>query len=76
MVGVLAEGGVDRVLRRSRKRSEPIRSGASRSLADAEVAKYPSPPGNREAPVETADDGRQVVGVDLHRRRSVLVQMT
>jgi transposase len=26
--------------------------------------------------VETADDGRQVVGVDLHRRRSVLVRMT
>ena len=56
--------------------SSDARSGASRSLADAEVAKYPSPPGNREAPVETADDGRQVVGVDLHRRRSVLVRMT
>ena len=26
--------------------------------------------------METADDGRQVVGVDLHRRRSVLVRMT
>jgi len=26
--------------------------------------------------VETAYDGRQVVGVDLHRRRSVLVRMT
>jgi hypothetical protein len=26
--------------------------------------------------VETAYDGRQVVGMDLHRRRSVLVRMT
>ena len=26
--------------------------------------------------METAYDGRQVVGVDLHRRRSVLVRMT
>src|SRR5690348_10286190 len=41
-----------------------------------EVAKYPSPPGIREAPMETAYDGRQVVGMDLHRRRSVLVRMT
>src|SRR6266496_1768154 len=41
-----------------------------------EVAKYRSPPGNREAPMETAYDGRQVVGMDLHRRRSVLVRMT
>src|SRR5438093_7604655 len=41
-----------------------------------EVAKYPSPPGNGEAPMETAYDGRQVVGMDLHRRRSVLVRMT
>src|SRR5215475_6654740 len=41
-----------------------------------EVAKHPSPPGDREAPVETAYDGRQVVGMDLHRRRSVLVRMT
>src|SRR6266576_4779750 len=41
-----------------------------------EVAKHPSPPGIREAPMETAYDGRQVVGMDLHRRRSVLVRMT
>src|SRR5437667_951656 len=41
-----------------------------------EVAKLLSPPGNREAPMETAYDGRQVVGMDLHRRRSVLVRMT
>src|SRR5256714_13339148 len=41
-----------------------------------EVARYPSPPGIREAPMETAYDGRQVVGMDLHRRRSVLVRMT
>src|SRR5213082_1175490 len=41
-----------------------------------EVAKHPSPPGNREAPMETAYDGRQVVGMDPHRRRSVLVRMT
>src|SRR5438477_13029879 len=41
-----------------------------------EVAKHPSPPGNREAPMETAYDGRQVVGMDVHRRRSVLVRMT
>src|ERR1035437_3954524 len=30
----------------------------------------------REAPMETGYDGRQVVGMDLHRRRSVLVRMT
>src|SRR5262249_48264137 len=30
----------------------------------------------REAPMETAYDGRRVVGMDLHRRRSVLVRMT
>src|SRR5690242_2145524 len=41
-----------------------------------EVAKHPSPPGIREAPMETVYDGRQVVGMDLHRRRSVLVRMT
>src|SRR5262249_62260345 len=29
----------------------------------------------REAPMESAYDGRQVVGMDLHRRRSVLVRM-
>src|SRR6266700_3597986 len=29
-----------------------------------------------EAPMELAYDGRQVVGMDLHRRRSVLVRMT
>src|SRR6266542_4617530 len=40
------------------------------------VAKHPSPPGNREAPMEAAYDGRQVVGMDLHRRRSVLVRLT
>ena len=31
---------------------------------------------HREAPMEKAYDGRQVVGMDLHRRRSVLVRMT
>src|SRR5256714_14488852 len=41
-----------------------------------EVARYPSPPGIREAPMETAYDGRQVVGMDLHRHRSVLVRMS
>src|SRR5258707_10264837 len=41
-----------------------------------EVAKHPSPPGRGGAPMETAYDGRQVVGMDLHRRRSVLVRMT
>jgi hypothetical protein len=29
-----------------------------------------------EAPMELAHDGRQVVGMDLHRQRSVLVRMT
>jgi hypothetical protein len=29
-----------------------------------------------EAPVNTDYDGRQVVGIDLHRRRSVIVQQT
>ena len=30
----------------------------------------------KEAPVNAGYDGRQVVGIDLHRRRSVIVQMT
>src|ERR1700745_2502224 len=41
-----------------------------------EVARYPSPPVIREAPMEKAYDGRQIAGMDLHRRRSVLVRMT
>src|SRR5438128_7960618 len=36
---------------------------------------HPSPPG-WEALMTEAYDGRQVVGMDLHRRRSVLVRMT
>src|SRR5436190_17399394 len=40
-----------------------------------EVAKRPSPP-VREALMTGAYDGPQVVGMDLHRRRSVLVRMT
>ena len=30
----------------------------------------------KEAPVSTDYDGRQYVGIDLHRRRSVIVRMT
>jgi hypothetical protein len=30
----------------------------------------------KEAPVEEQYDGRQYVGIDLHRRRSVIVRMT
>src|SRR5919199_835651 len=30
----------------------------------------------REAPVSTSYDGQQYVGIDLHRRRSVVVRMT
>src|SRR5947209_18640655 len=30
----------------------------------------------REAPVSKAYEGKQIVGIDLHRRRSVLVRMT
>src|SRR5215469_12556275 len=41
-----------------------------------EVAWHPSPPGKGRPPMETAYDGRQVVGMDLHRRRGVLVRMT
>src|SRR5438477_3454281 len=41
-----------------------------------EVAKHPSPPGNRRPTMTEAYDGRQVVGMDLHRRRSVLLRMT
>src|SRR5512133_3166917 len=41
-----------------------------------EVIKHPSPPGNRRPTMTEAYDGRQVVGMDLHRRRSVLVRMT
>src|ERR1700731_193590 len=40
------------------------------------LAKHPSPPGNRRPTMTEAYDGRQVVGMDLHRRRSVLVRMT
>src|SRR5881275_2802824 len=40
-----------------------------------EVAKRPSPP-VREALMSGAYDGPQIVGMDLHRRRSVLVRMT
>jgi transposase len=40
-----------------------------------EVATHPSPPG-REALLSEAYDGREVAGMDLHRRRSVLVRMT
>src|SRR5437016_12838933 len=36
---------------------------------------HPSPPG-WEALMSEAYDGREVVGMDLHRRRSVLVRMT
>src|SRR5436190_8356879 len=39
-----------------------------------EVAKRPSPP-VREALMSGAYDGPQIVGMDLHRRRSVLVRM-
>src|SRR5437588_214540 len=41
-----------------------------------EVGKHPSPPGNRRPTMTEGYDGRQVVGMDLHRRRSVLVRMT
>src|SRR6266567_4172980 len=41
-----------------------------------EVAKHPSPPGKGGPTMTEAYDGRQVVGMDLHRRRSVLVRMT
>src|SRR5438874_2177196 len=40
-----------------------------------EVATHPSPP-DWEALMPEAYDGREVVGMDLHRRRSVLVRMT
>src|SRR5215813_8733128 len=33
-------------------------------------------PGNRRPTMTEAYDGRQIVGMDLHRRRSVLVRMT
>jgi hypothetical protein len=36
---------------------------------------HPSPPG-WEALMTEAYDGREVVGIDRHRRRSVLVRMT
>src|ERR1700745_3850915 len=36
---------------------------------------HPSPPA-REALMSEAYDGQQIVGMDLHRRRSVLVRMT
>jgi len=29
----------------------------------------------KEAPVDAGYDGRQIVGIDLHRRRSVIVRM-
>src|SRR5690348_15187779 len=39
------------------------------------VCTQPSPPG-RGGPCDRRLAGRQVVGMDLHRRRSVLVRMT
>ncbi len=30
----------------------------------------------KEAPVSESYEGKQIVGIDLHRRRSVLVRMT
>src|SRR6266498_2672003 len=41
-----------------------------------EVAAIRHLPGNRRPTMTEAYDGRQVVGMDLHRRRSVLVRMT
>src|ERR1700746_1444660 len=41
-----------------------------------EVARHPSPPGNRRPTMTEAYDARQVGGRDLHRRRSVPVRMT
>src|SRR3984885_3109743 len=46
----------------------PLLAGAGRCM-------HPSPPG-WEALMTEAYDGREVVGMDLHRRRSVLVRMT
>src|SRR5450631_3360263 len=45
-------------------------------MADAGRCKASVSTRQREAPMETSYDGRQVVGMDLHRRRSVLVRMT
>src|SRR6204780_4905317 len=41
-----------------------------------EGAKHPSPPGKGGPPMDALYDGRQVVGIDLHRRRGVIVRMT
>jgi hypothetical protein len=53
-----------------------IDDSGSPLLTDAGIAKHPSPPAEGGAPMETSCDSRQVVGMDLHRRRSVLVRMT
>src|SRR5215467_9857245 len=51
-----------------KERSLPLPGGCWKCQTSVSTRK-------REAPMETAYDGRQVVGMDLHRRRSVLVRM-
>ena len=56
------------------KRADAMKERAS-LLADAGSCMRPSPPGWVALMTEDCD-GREVVGMDLHRRRSVLVRMT
>jgi hypothetical protein len=53
----------------------PIRSGAS-APRDPRLMLEVLASTTWEAPVSGAYEGRQIVGMDLHRRRSVLVRMT
>src|SRR5919198_3728884 len=60
---------------------QPRRCDAMKERASAPGGCWKFPgirlrPGNRRPTMAEAYDGRQVVGMDLHRRRSVLVRMT
>ena len=54
----------------------PIRGGASAPRDPRAHARGASRQRFEEAPVSGAYEGQQIVGMDLHRRRSVLVRMT
>jgi transposase len=54
----------------------PIRSGASLLVDSRLMLGVLTSNATKEAPVSEQYAGKQIVGIDLHRRRSVLVRMT
>src|SRR6266487_1028786 len=57
-------------------RRDAMKERASAPGGCWKLLKHPSPPGKGGPLMDASYDGRQVVGMDLHRRRSVLVRMT